>query len=262
MSRTQSGEFVSALERGGLTVADGQKVIGNKDNLLAQSIVDLIRGQGSTTSGSQFLTSAGFTRQELQLENLQVWNQSWVMQGGFYRDNQIRAAMVTSPFYSWEEPSAPVVLCWTANDLVQTTRQSVGALRQVYGHKLEISPEFRIDTEHLAPVEGAPEFQPNRLWWEVLDVDANRNKACDAVPPATAGGIQVIQAAAHHPDYTRRMNGDDVAYWDVPGLRLKVPGRSEPCAPYVYAGIINRLRLGVGWASNAGSDYAGVVVRR
>lgn len=55
MSRTLSPhtehELLLVLERAGMTVADAQKVIGSKDNVLARSVLDYIR-QGSTPAST------------------------------------------------------------------------------------------------------------------------------------------------------------------------------------------------------------------
>ena len=54
MSRTLSihteHELLLALERAGMTVADAQKVIGSKGNVLARSVLDYIRGDSTPAS--------------------------------------------------------------------------------------------------------------------------------------------------------------------------------------------------------------------
>lgn len=206
-----------------------------------------------------FLTSGGFTLPEIQIAQFRQWNQAW---GNFFSDQQIHDALVASPLFGWDEPQVAVTLCWAMNTLEQTIDSCLTTLPRVYGaDKVFISENLRIDAEHLTLPESAPEFVANRLWWEVMDLGANRDKAPQDVPAATAAGIQVFHAACQHPGYVKRHNGDDTPYWDVPGLRVKVPGRSGPYAPCIHGSSDGRVGLSVGWADDACSNYAGVAVR-
>ena len=201
---------------------------------------------------ASILTPTGFTPVELQVAQFRQWNQR---AGGFFADWQIHEALVAAPDFKWDRPKVPASLCWTMNTPEQSLDSYLAVMRWVYGEDMVyVSPDFKIDAEHTTFVEGAPEFTPNRLWWEVMDIDANRDKAPDQVPPATAGVLQVFCAVCQHRNHPRRAG---TTYLDVPGLRVKVEGRSEPYAPYIYWCSDGKVRVGVYDASHAHPYYGG-----
>ncbi len=229
----------------------------------ARRIQAIADGQPDPSVPSEFestLTPSGFTPVELQVARLRRWNQRWRL-NGYFSATQIHDAMASAPLFKWEPPLVAVTLCWAMNSIGQTVDSQKAVLRWEYGDKLYLSDALRTEPEYLSPAEGAPEFVPNRLWWEVMDLDANRDMAPDQVPAATAAGLEVFAVACHHRAYIKRHNGR-VPYLDVPGLRVIVPGRSYPCAPYVHGYSDGGVGVDVYPADNPDSNYAEPVVMR
>ena len=202
------------------------------------------------------LSSAGFTPASEQIAQFRQWN---FHNGIRFDDAAIDDALSSVPFVDSDDPLVALTLCWTLVDLVSTVNSYLGVMKVVYGDKLYVSPDLCTGSEYLSLPKGAPEFVPNRLWWEITDFGANRNMAPDQVPAATAAGLSVFAAACHHPAVVRRHNGDDVPYWDVPGLRVKVPGGSRPYAPCIGGSSDGSVNVDVRSADDAYSGYAGPV---
>lgn len=177
---------------------------------------------GKLTVSPPFLFQERYTPGEIQVMNLRNWNTNWL---GFYGDDQIQELFASMPVFNWEQARKALTLCWTQNTLAQTLNTKRYLAKHIYGEdKVGVSsylPEFTDDNVKL--VDGAADFEPNRLWWEVLDLGSLRDVAPDKVDPTKAAGTQVLDAALQHKEAVRRMDGGDDPYWDVPALRVNVP---------------------------------------
>jgi len=195
-----------------------------------------------------------FTSPGEQIGNLWMWNRYF--KRGFTQE-QVIAARATVPAFVWDRPLVALTLCWTLGTLEDTLGAKLAIMRHVFGEdKVFVSPSFKTDAEHSFLVSGAPEFVPNRLWWQVIDLGANRDKAPDQVPAATAAGTEVFDVACQHPVYVRQHNDHDTPRLEIPGIRVEVPGEWRRCAPYVHGYSIGYVEVGVDWAENARPGYA------
>ena len=197
-----------------------------------------------------------FTSPAEQVSHLLQWNREFGL--GFTED-QIVAAEAAVPAFAGDRPLVALTLCWTLGTLEKTVNAKLTIMRHVYGEdKVFVSPSFKTEAEHTSLVEGAPEFVPNHIWWQVIDLGASRDKAPDQVPAATAAGIEVFDVACQHPVYVRQHNGDDTPYLGIPGIRVevKLQAKSGPCAPYVHGYSIGYVEVGVRWADETDSNYA------
>ena len=199
-------------------------------------------------------TPERFTSPGEQIRKLWMWNRYF--KRGFTQE-QVIAARAAVPAFAWDQPLAALTLCWTLGTLEDSLHAKLAIMRHVYGEdKVFVSPSCK--TEHTFLVDGAPEFVPNRLWWQVIDLGANRDKAPDEIPAATAAGTEVFDVACQHPVYVRQHNDHDIPRLEIPGIRVKVPGewRWRRCAPYVYGYSIGYVKVGVRWADEIDSNYA------
>lgn len=203
-----------------------------------------------------------FTPPEQQVANLRLWNAT---AGHYFSDDQIETALAEIPEFDWLQPLVPLTLCWTMNTPWQTISAKIAIMRNVYGRDKVILSDYlqELYGENIKLVEKAPEFAPNRIWWEVIDLSANRNKAPDQVDPATAAGIQVFDAACQHPVYIRQHDGRNIPCLDVPGLRVNVPGYGPwTNSPYVDGSSDGNVLVDVYWAGHGDPSYAEPVVVR
>lgn len=247
----QQVEFHRILSKAGLSAEDAAQIIANPD--LGKAWVDDLRERLGLK-----LFHGRYTPPERQLANLRAWA------GHYFRPEQFDDAWAALPPFVWGRPLVPLTLCWTKNTLEQTVTAKTEIMRTVYGQdKLYVSGHLnQLANGDVYLPEGAPEFMPNHLWWEVIDLGANRGTAPDQIDPRVAAGTQVFDVAIQHPAYIRQHNGGDTPYLDVPGLRVKVPGESEPYALYVRGGSDGRLSVSVPLTGYAGMSYAEPVVIR
>lgn len=183
---------------------------------------------------------------------------SWNTENGFlFGEVDINDAELSVPLVDSDDPLVGLTLCWTLDTLESTIDSYLRVMRQIYGNKFKASRDFRAGK--LSLPKGAPDFVPNRLWWEITDFGANRNMAPDQVPAETAAGLSVFAATCHHPAVVRRHNGDDVPYWNVPGLWVSYSGESRPFAPCIDGGSGGRVEVSVYSADDTYSRYAGPV---
>jgi hypothetical protein len=204
-----------------------------------------------------------YTMPEEQVLHEREWN---TRSGSYFDDQQITAMLKTIPDFVWD-PSRPLrglVLCATRNTPAQSVAAAIAIMRWVYGEdRVDAASCYGELTDgdiYLPP--GAPEFVPNQLSWEVIDFGANRNTAPDKVDPAIAAGIQVFNAACHHPAAVLQHDGDNSPYWDVPGLRIKVPGDSGPYAPCDLGNSDGCVGVRANWAGDGAPRFSGPVVLR
>ena len=224
---------------------------------IRSSLQDIIEGKLlADAKPVMVLSPTGFTPATEQIAQFRTWN---FHNGIRFDDAAIDDALSSVPLVDSDDPLVALTLCWTLVDLVSTINSYLCVMKVVYGDKLYVSSDLCTGSEYLSLPKGASEFVPNRLWWEITDFGANRTMAPDQVPAATAAGLSVFAAACHHPAAVRRHNGGDTPYWDVPGLRVKVPGRSRPYAPCLYGHSEGEVDVYVDSADYANSYCAGPV---
>jgi len=216
---------------------------------------------GTISPEVQSLLRQRFTSPEQQVYNLRNWNNK---AGRYFSEEQLDVVLAEIPEFDRNRPLVALTLCWTLNTLEQTVATKLEILQWVYGaDKVLLSDYLKaIEEGDVYLPEGAPEFVANRLWWEITDLDANRDKAPDQVDSATAAGTQLLDVACQHPVYIGQHNGGDTPYLDVPGLRIKVPGASKPHAPYIHGLSVGSVHVLVPWADDSNPGYAEPVVLR
>jgi hypothetical protein len=238
----QGQQLLEALRRASRD--NVQRLIDNADLLeilmrLDPSGVDRVQFEqfiaGKLTVSSPFLFQERYTPGEIQVMNLRNWN-NWL---GFYSDDQIQELFASMPTFDWTQPRIALTLCWSMNTLWQTVATKLTLAKRIYGEDKVGRSSYLNDLAEgsIKLVDGAAEFVPNHLWWEVLDLGSVRNTAPDKVDPTRAAGTQVFDAVLQHPEAVRRMNVD--RYWDVPALRVNGPEfdpwSSSPCV-YGHSG--------------------------
>jgi hypothetical protein len=74
----------------------------------------------------------------------------------------------------------PLTLCWTPETLAASIDAKLAIVRNVYGRdKVFITRDFQTDAKHTSNVAGAPEFAPNRVWWQLIDLGSNLQKGTE-----------------------------------------------------------------------------------
>ena len=220
---------------------------------------DIIEGKLLADRHVVTVSSAGFTSAVKQIAQFREWNSYYDF--GF-DEEAIDAMLASVPFVDSDDPFVALTLCWTLAYLDRTVNSYLYVMGFVYSDKLYVSPDLRTGSDYLSLPKGAPEFVPNRLWWEITDFGSIRNIAPDQVPAATAAGTSVFAADCHHPAAVRRHNDTDTPYWDVPGLRVSVPGKLRPYAPYIIGESDGYVSVSVRWADYAYPLYAEPVAVR
>jgi hypothetical protein len=90
------------------------------------------------------------------------------------------------PQYCDDEPLVPLTLCWTLVTLAQSIDTKLEIIREVYGtDRVSITRDFKTDAKHTSMVSGSPQFEPHRLWWQLIDLGANRFMAPTKCPVRT-----------------------------------------------------------------------------
>jgi hypothetical protein len=150
-----------------------------------------------------------------------------------------------------------LTLCWTLASLASTIDAKIDIMRQVYGKdKVIVTGKFNPDQKHTSIVRGGPDFVPNRLWWQLLDLGANRRMAPNQVPAETAAGAEIFDVLCQHPIYVRQQDGGKTPYLDLPGLTVKVRGMSGPDTPNAIGGPEGRIGVQVHWEGSVYPDHA------
>jgi hypothetical protein len=83
--------------------------------------------------------------------------------------------------------------------------------------------------------DGAPEFVPDHVWWQIVDLGANSELTPDQVPVADPAGVEVFDNVCQHKRYVGLQDGNRIPYLDVPGIRLKMDGMSDLCVPSIQS---------------------------
>lgn len=151
-----------------------------------------------------------FTPPELQVANLRVLNKSLSLG---INDGLITGTLGSIPGFDWESKEyrrKPLTLCFTLATLEETFVAQLSIMNVMYGGGKAVISDYRREllkpSRQLRITEGAPEFVPDRIWWEVVDLDAYRGRGTwgiepKNVPVATAASTQVLDALCQHSSY-------------------------------------------------------------
>ena len=195
-----------------------------------------------------------FTSPEFQVANLRDWNRRFDLN---WSEAQIEDVANDVPEFSDLEPLIPLTLCWTLGSLATTIDAKLEIARYVYGNdKVYITRDFRTDSKHTSVVRGGPAFEPWRLWWQLIDLGANRLKAPNQVPVGTAAGIEIFDVICQHPVYVTQQDGLDTPYLDLPGLSVKIRGIAGPDTPDAAGGPEGDVAVRVRWEGGVHPDFA------
>jgi len=237
----QAHEILKRVGNGSLEVVDVRRGL--------QLIIEKRLGEPSAPGRA----AARFISPTAQVSNLWSWNREF---GWGFTQEQIAAAAAAIPAFFpafvGDRPLVALTLCWTLGALKETLDAKLAVLRQVYGEdKVMVSVDFKTDAKHTFLPGGAPKFVPNHIWWQVIDLGANRRLPPDRVPAAVAAGTEVFDVACQHKVYISQHDGSDTPYLDVPGIRVRdrVQGESGLYAPRICGDSDGIIRVGVHWAS-------------
>lgn len=201
-----------------------------------------------------FLARDRFTPPEAQIAKLRDWHH---LLGPVWTDEQLDRLASGIPTFDDQEPLIPLTLCWTLNSLASSIDAKIEVMRHVYGpDRVYVTGKFNPDSKHTKVVTGGPTFVPNRLWWQLIDLGANRFKAPNQVPVATAAGCEVFDVICQHPIYVSQQDGSKTPYLDLPGLSVKVRGSSGQETPDVTGGAAGGVALHVNWEGSVYPDHA------
>ena len=87
-----------------------------------------------------------------------------------------------------------------------------------------------------AIVRGGPPFSPNRLWWQLIDLGANRFKAPNQVPADTAAGAEIFDVLCQHPIHVGQQGGRETPHLDLLGPSVVARVMSGPDTPDATGG--------------------------
>jgi hypothetical protein len=230
------------------------KLIG-KGELEARDVSEMLEVliEGGTPlvlqpSGDRFATPLE------QVAKLREWNR---MLGHPWTDEEIDRAGADIPAFPTDEPLVPLTLCWTLGSLASSIDAKIDIMRHVYGiDKVVVTRSFNPDEKHTSVVRGGPAFVPHRLWWQLIDLGANRFKAPNQVSPSVAAGVEVFDVFCQHPIYVGQQDGLDTPYLDLPGLTVKVRGMAAPDTPNAAGDAYGNVAVHVHWEGTIYPDHA------
>lgn len=195
-----------------------------------------------------------FTSPEAQISKLKSWSQ---LINSAWTDEQLERAASDIPEFDEGEPLIPLTLCWTLSTLAASIEAKVTIMRHVYGaDRVYVSRNFNFDSKHTTTVSGGPTFGPNRLWWQLIDLGANRFKSPSQVPVATAAGCEIFDVICQHPIYMSQQDGSATPFLDLPGLSVKVRGVSGPDTPDAIGGPGGNVEVHLNWEGTVYPDHA------
>ncbi len=239
--RAQCDKIIRDIGRGVLYPHDVRRAL--------QEIID-----NSSTDQPMHEAAARFTAPPEQVANLRRWNDKF---GLNWSDRQLKVLLEDVPSFSKDEPLLPLTLCWTLGTLTSTIDAKLEIIRLVYGDdKVSITRDFKTDSKHTTLVSGAPRFDANRIWWQLIDLGANRFKAPSQVPASTAAGIEVFDVVCQHPVYVGEQDGSLTPFLDLPGLSVKVRGMPGPDTPDAVGDAKGQVAVHVRWEGGVYTDHA------
>lgn len=228
-------------------IGDGHLVARDVHHALQEII-------GTSALPPEVLARDRFTLPEAQIENLRRWSQ---LIDSTWTNDQFDRLAADIPTFDDAELLIPLTLCWTLNTLASSIDAKIQVMRHVYGRdRVVVTSKFNPDSKHTRIVSGGPTFEGNRLWWQLIDLGANRFKAPNQVPAATAAGCEVFDVICQHPIYVGQQDGSETPYLDVPGLSVKVRGVSGPETPDAVGGPAGGVAVHVNWEGSVYPDHA------
>lgn len=238
-----SQQFADVLQG----IADGQLVARDVRQAL-QAII------GTSALPAEVLARDRFTPPQAQVENLRRWSQ---LIDSAWMSDQFDRLVTDIPTFDDEELLIPLTLCWTLNTLASTIDAKIQVMRHVYGRdRVVVTSKFNPDSKHTRIVNGGPKFEGNRLWWQLIDLGANRFKAPNQIPAETAAGCEVFDVICQHPIYVGQQDGSETPFLDVPGLSVKVRGVSGSETPDAVGGPTGGVAVHVNWEGSVYPDHA------
>lgn len=238
----QFAEIVKLIGKGELEASEVSRVLGA---LIAGTV---------ETEGDAELPQFRFSSPSEQIASLRTWNR---LLGSVWTDERIDRAAASVPTFAGDEPLIPLTLCWTLGSLAASIDAKIDIMRHVYGSdKVIVTRKFNPDEKHTTVVKGGPAFVPHRLWWQLIDLGANRFKAPNQVPVATAAGCEIFDVFCQHPIYVKQQDGLDTPYLDLPGLSVKVRGMAGPDTPNAAGDATGNVAVHVNWEGTVYPDHA------
>lgn len=240
--KEQYAEVVRLVDKGVLTAPHVHRAL--------QAIIE-----GATSPPQGPVSAEGrFTSTAEQISNLRAWAETFALT---LTDEQFDEAAAEAPLVAATELLIPLTLCWTLGDLRSTIDAKLSIVRLVYGgDTVSVSREFRTDAKHTTLIGGAPAFVANRVWWQLIDLGANRFKAPNQVPASTAAGSEVLDVICQHPIYVGQQDGSDTPYLDLPGLSVRVRGVPGLNTPDAAGGAAGGVKVQVRWDGSVYPDHA------
>jgi hypothetical protein len=240
--KRQCDEIHRGVARGVLDSSDVQRAL--------QAIIDT----APTAQPSEELTRGRFTLPEQQVANVRVWNDKFELN---LSDRQLGLILEEIPPFSKNAPLLPLTLCWTLGTLASTIDAKLEIIRLVYGaEKVSVTRDFKTDAKHTTLISGAHAFDANRIWWQLIDVGANRFKAPSQVPADKAAGFEIFDVVCQHPIYMGEQDGSFTPFLDLPGLSVKVRGMPGPDTPDAVGDAKGQVAVHVRWEGGVYPDHA------
>jgi hypothetical protein len=195
-----------------------------------------------------------FTPPVDQVENFRKWSQLF---NTVWTSDDIDRLTTDIPDFDNSEPLIPMTLCWTLSSLASSIDAKIEVMKHVYGaDKVHVTSKLNSDAKHTSVISGGPPFEPNRLWWQLIDLGANRFKAPNEIPAATAAGCEVFDVICQHPIYVSQQDGWETPFLDLPGLSVKVRGFTGPDTPDATGGPSGKVAVHVNWEGSVFPDHA------
>ena len=121
---------------------------------------------------------------------------------------------------------------------------------------------LKSDKKHLRLLNGRTYGKEKRVEWIVIDVTANRGEAPkDVCSPSTSPDVEILAAAALHPDWPKAINYDTIPSVWLPGLQASaLDGGDWMCVPRL-SHYDRDVFLGASWCADRYSNYAVPVFR-
>ena len=238
----QCDEIYQGLARGVLDWSDVRRAL--------QAIIDT----APTIQSSAEPIGDRFTLPEMQVANLRDWNGKFELN---FSERQLDLMLEEVPPFSKSAPLCPLTLCWTLGTLTSTIDAKLEIIRLVYGtKKVSVTRDFKTDAKHTTLIRGAPPFDANRIWWQLIDVGANRRKAPNQVPADKAAGYEIFDVVCQHPIYMGEQDGSFTPFLDLPGLSVKVRGMPGPDTPDAVGDAEGQVAVRVRWEGGVYPDHA------
>lgn len=258
-------DLVDKLAQAGFTVKMADEV--RKNPKLAEAIVNALKAHSAFT-----LVHGLFVKPESQITRVRAWNHEF---GWDIPDEAFATAEKSVPAWPEQQLVAVVLVPYLGDksnylgDKSNKNGTVTCGIERTFHElwacaKSEQDANWRWDGYDKAGSDGLRLLKGLEhkigLRWEVIDLGCQRNtKPCDVRSSKPSPNAGILAAAALHPQWVKRMDGDKVPYVWLPGYKVRIPGE-EPWAdvPYLYFGRDDReIKLYSGWSGHYfGSGWA------